>query len=149
MSAGKARATDVFNQVDVDRAAEYSAADADVTLRLHLRCGAMRLPTLKAVYRNHRADRSCRCCTAWNARACSWIVNCCGSRARSWPVRMLELQALAHAEAGGPFNLESPKQLQENLVRQARHSGDAQDAHRPDVDGGRRAREHAANLSPA
>ena len=29
--------------------------------------------------------------------------------------RMLELQAQAHADAGGPFNLDSPKQLQEML----------------------------------
>jgi len=34
--AGKGAKQITFNQVDVDRAAEYSAGDADVTLRLHL-----------------------------------------------------------------------------------------------------------------
>src|SRR5882762_8915571 len=105
-----------FNQVDVDRAAEYSAEDADVTLRLHLALWPQieALPTLKAVYETieqplvpvlYRMERA------------GVLVDRELLRIQSseLAVRMLELQALAHAEAGGPFNLESPKQLQEIL----------------------------------
>jgi DNA polymerase-1 len=114
--AGKGAKQLTFNQVDVDRAAEYSAADADVTLRLHLALWPQieALPTLKAVYETieqplvpvlYRMERA------------GVLVDRELLRIQSseLAVRMLELQALAHAEAGGPFNLESPKQLQEIL----------------------------------
>jgi len=114
--AGKGAKQITFNQVDVDRAAEYSAGDADVTLRLHLALWPQieALPTLKAVYETieqplvpvlYRMERA------------GVLVDRELLRIQSseLAVRMLELQALAHAEAGGPFNLESPKQLQEIL----------------------------------
>jgi DNA polymerase I len=114
--AGKGAKQLTFNQVDVDRAAEYSAADADVTLRLHLALWPQieELPTLKAVYETieqplvpvlYRMERA------------GVLVDRELLRIQSseLAVRMLELQALAHVEAGGPFNLESPKQLQEIL----------------------------------
>jgi DNA polymerase-1 len=114
--AGKGAKQLTFNQVDVDRAAEYSAGDADVTLRLHLALWPQieALPTLKAVYETieqplvpvlYRMERA------------GVLVDRELLRIQSseLAVRMLELQALAHAEAGGPFNLESPKQLQEIL----------------------------------
>src|SRR6266851_4790987 len=49
---GKGAKQITFNQVDVDRATEYSAEDADVTLRLHLALWPQieAQPTLKAVY---------------------------------------------------------------------------------------------------
>jgi DNA polymerase-1 len=114
--AGKGAKQLTFNQVDVDRAAEYSAGDADVTLRLHLALWPQieALPTLKAVYETieqplvpvlYRMERA------------GVLVDRELLRIQSseLAVRMLELQALAHTEAGGPFNLESPKQLQEIL----------------------------------
>jgi DNA polymerase-1 len=114
--AGKGAKQLTFNQVDVDRAAEYSAADADVTLRLHFALWPQieALPTLKAVYETieqplvpvlYRMERA------------GVLVDRELLRIQSseLAVRMLELQALAHVEAGGPFNLESPKQLQEIL----------------------------------
>ncbi len=114
--AGKGAKQLTFNQVDVDRAAEYSAADADVTLRLHLALWPQieALPTLKAVYETieqplvpvlYRMERA------------GVLVDRELLRIQSSELaaRMMELQALAHAEAGGPFNLESPKQLQEIL----------------------------------
>jgi len=114
--AGKGAKQITFNQVDVDRAAEYSAEDADVTLRLHLALWPQieALPGLKAVYETieqplvpvlYRMERA------------GVLVDRELLRIQSSELaaRMLELQALAHAEAGGPFNLESPKQLQEIL----------------------------------
>src|SRR5712671_286497 len=114
--AGKGAKQLTFNQVDVDRAAEYSAADADVTLRLHLALWPQieALPTLKSVYETieqplvsvlYRMERK------------GVLVDRDLLRIQSSELaaRMLELQAQAHAEAGGAFNLDSPKQLQEIL----------------------------------
>jgi DNA polymerase-1 len=114
--AGKGAKQITFNQVDVDRAAEYSAQDADVTLRLHL-CLWPQIeaqPTLKAVYETieqplvpvlYRMERA------------GVLVDRELLRIQSSELaaRMLELQALAHIEAGGTFNVDSPKQLQEIL----------------------------------
>jgi DNA polymerase I len=114
--AGKGAKQITFNQVDVDRAAEYSAEDADVTLQLHLalwpRIAA--LPTLRAVYETieqplvqvlFRMERS------------GVLVDRELLRIQSSELaaRMLELQQQAHTEAGGAFNVDSPKQLQEIL----------------------------------
>jgi DNA polymerase-1 len=114
--AGKGAKQITFNQVDVDRAAEYSAEDADVTLRLHLTLWPQieAQPTLKTVYETieqplvpvlYRMERT------------GVLVDRELLRIQSSELaaRMLELQTLAHAEAGGAFNVDSPKQLQEIL----------------------------------
>ena len=114
--AGKGAKQITFNQVDVDRATEYSAEDADVTLQLHLalwpQIGAT--PTLKSVYETieqplvpvlYRMERT------------GVLVDreLLKTQSSELAARMLELQAQAHAEAGGAFNVDSPKQLQEIL----------------------------------
>jgi DNA polymerase-1 len=114
--AGKGAKQITFNQVDVDRAAEYSAQDADVTLRLHLTLWPQieALPTLKAVYETieqplvpvlYRMERA------------GVLVDrdLLKTQSSELAARMLELQAQAHLEAGGAFNVDSPKQLQEIL----------------------------------
>jgi DNA polymerase-1 len=114
--AGKGAKQISFNQVDVDRAADYSAADADVTLQLHhaLWPQIAALPTLKTVYESieqplvavlYRMERS------------GVLVDRALLKTQSSELaaRMLELQTQAHAEAGGVFNVDSPKQLQEIL----------------------------------
>src|SRR6266851_679268 len=113
---GKGAKQITFNQVDVDRAAEYSAEDADVTLRLHLAMWPQleALPALKSVYETieqplvpvlYRMERT------------GVLVDRELLRVQSSELaaRMLEVQAQAHVEAGGAFNLDSPKQLQEIL----------------------------------
>ena len=114
--AGKGAKQITFNQVDVDRATEYSAEDADVTLQLHRALWPQieATPTLKSVYETieqplvpvlYRMERT------------GVLVDRELLRIQSSELaaRMLELQALAHAEAGGAFNVDSPKQLQEIL----------------------------------
>ena len=114
--AGKGAKQITFNQVDVDRATEYSAEDADVTLQLHQALWPQieATPTLKSVYETieqplvpvlYRMERT------------GVLVDRELLRIQSSELtaRMLELQALAHAEAGGVFNVDSPKQLQEIL----------------------------------
>jgi DNA polymerase I len=114
--AGKGAKQITFNQVDVDRAAEYSAEDADVTLQLHLKLWPQieALPALKAVYETieqplvsvlYRMERK-------GVLVDRELLKIQSSELAA---RMHELQALAHAEAGGAFNVDSPKQLQEIL----------------------------------
>jgi DNA polymerase-1 len=114
--AGKGAKQIGFNQVDVDRAAEYSAEDADVTLRLHHAIWPQieALPKLKDLYETieqplvpvlYRMERT------------GVLVDRQLLKAQSSELaaRMLELQTEAHAVAGGVFNVDSPKQLQEIL----------------------------------
>jgi len=114
--AGKGAKQITFNQVDVGRAAEYSAEDADVTLQLHLALWPQieALPRLKTLYETieqplvpvlYRMERTGVLVDRERLR----------TQSSELAARMLELQALAHIEAGGPFNVDSPKQLQEIL----------------------------------
>src|SRR5882762_5358863 len=105
-----------FNQVEIDRAAMYAAEDSDVTLQLHqaLWPRLEALPRLKKLYESieqplvpvlYRMERA------------GVLVDRELLRKQSTELagRMLELQAQAHREAGGVFNVDSPKQLQEIL----------------------------------
>jgi DNA polymerase I len=113
---GKGAKQITFNQVDVDRATEYAAEDADVTLQLHQALWPQleALPQLKSLYESieqplvpvlYRMERA------------GVLVDRELLRKQSGElaIRMLELQGQAHAEAGGVFNVDSPKQLQEIL----------------------------------
>ncbi len=114
--AGKGAKQITFNQVSVEKAAEYSAEDADVTLRLHrvLWPRLTQVPALAQVYLNieqplvpvlQRMERH------------GVLIDRAMLHAQSGEIalRMREIEALAHVEAGAPFNLESPKQLQQIL----------------------------------
>jgi DNA polymerase-1 len=111
--AGKGKAQIGFNQVPVDKAATYSAEDADITLRLHhvLYPRVCQIEPLQKVFETiempllpvlARIERDgVKVDAALLARISSELAG-----------RMDELQAQAWKEAGGEFNLGSPKQLQ-------------------------------------
>jgi DNA polymerase I len=114
--AGKGAKQITFNQVDIARAAEYAAEDADVTLQLHQALWPQleALPALREVYETieqplvpvlYRMERA------------GVLVDRELLRRQSGELaaRMLELKSQAHAEAGSEFNVDSPKQLQEIL----------------------------------
>ncbi len=113
---GKGAKKITFNQVDVDRAAEYSAEDADITLQLHQAIWPQieAVPTLKFVYENIEQPLVP---VLFRMERAGVLVDRALLKAQSAELaaRMLELQALAHKEAGGVFNVDSPKQLQEIL----------------------------------
>jgi DNA polymerase-1 len=105
-----------FSQVDIGRAAEYAAEDSDVTLQLHqiLWPQLEALPRLKNLYESieqplvpvlYRMERT------------GVLVDRELLRKQSTELagRMLELQTQAHIEAGGVFNVDSPRQLQDIL----------------------------------
>jgi DNA polymerase-1 len=113
---GKGAKQITFNQVDLQRAAEYSAEDADVTLQLHeaLWPQLQAAPRLEELYTGieqplvpvlYRMERTGVLVDRELLR----------KQSSELAARMLELQAQAHAEAGGIFNVDSPKQLQEIL----------------------------------
>ncbi len=114
--AGKGAKQIGFSQVSIERASEYSAEDADVTMRLHreLWPKLAEIPTLKALYCEveqplvpvlQRMERH------------GVLIDRAMLQKQSveLAVRLREIEAAAHSEAGGPFNLDSPKQLQQIL----------------------------------
>ena len=114
--AGKGAKQITFNQVEVERAAEYSAADADVTLQLHLALWPQieALPALKSVYETIEQPLVA---VLYRMERAGVLVDreLLKVQSSELAARMQELQTLAHAEAGGVFNVDSPKQLQEIL----------------------------------
>ena len=114
--AGKGAKQITFNQVDVDRAAEYSAEDADVTLQLHQAIWPQieAVPALRSVYEEIEQPLVA---VLFRMERTGVLVDRDLLKAQSSELaaRMLELQSLAHTEAGGVFNVDSPKQLQEIL----------------------------------
>jgi len=105
-----------FNQADVDRAAAYAAERADVTLRLHLALWPQieAKPALKAVYETIEQPLAP---VLYRMEQTGVLVDrdLLKTQSAELAARMQELQTLAHAEAGAPFNVDSPKQLQEIL----------------------------------
>jgi DNA polymerase I len=114
--AGKGAKQIAFNQVDVERAAEYSAQDADVTLRLHAALWSQleAEPRLREVYENIEQALAP---VLFRMERCGVLVDreLLNKQSAELAARMQELQRQAHEEAGGEFNVDSPKQLQEIL----------------------------------
>lgn len=114
--AGKGAKQICFDQVAVEQAAPYAAEDADVTLRLHefFSNKLQSHPPLQALYEAlemplvpvlSRMERH------------GVLVDVAMLRKQSseLAVRMMALEKQAHEVAGQPFNLSSPKQIQEIL----------------------------------
>jgi DNA polymerase-1 len=114
--AGKGAKQITFNQVSVDKAAEYAAEDADVTLRLH-RVLWPRLEQLPALARVYQEIEQPLVPVLQRMERHGVLIDRAMLHAQSGEIalRLREIEALAHSEAGAPFNLESPKQLQQIL----------------------------------
>ncbi|MFO1306413.1 MAG: DNA polymerase I [Burkholderiales bacterium] len=105
-----------FDQVEVGRATEYAAEDADITLRLHEALhpaiagddklafiyGNIELPVRDVLFRMER-----------NGILVDGAL--LAAQGRVLGERVLALERQAHDLAGGPFNLGSPKQICEIL----------------------------------
>jgi DNA polymerase-1 len=114
--AGKGAKQLTFNQVPVDKAAEYSAEDADVTLQLHrvLSARLRELPRLERVYADIEQPLVP---VLTRMEYCGVLIDGTLLLAQSKQIegQLRELLAHAHREAGAQFNIESPKQLQQIL----------------------------------
>ena len=114
--AGRGAKQIPFNQVPVEKAAEYAAEDADVTLQLHrvLHPALGREPALLKVYEEIEQPLVP---VLLRMEHHGVLVDRAMLRTQSAEIakRLVALEAEAHACAGQPFNLDSPKQLQEIL----------------------------------
>jgi DNA polymerase I len=105
-----------FDQVAIETAAEYAAEDADLCLRLHERLfpqiaadqglariyGEIEIPARDILFRMERNGV---------------LIDAAllAQQSKELGQRLMELEAQAHAAAGQPFNVNSPKQLAEIL----------------------------------
>ena len=114
--AGKGAKQLPFAEVPVETAGEYSAEDADVALQLHrtLWPRIEAVPALRALY--ERIEQPL-VPVLLDMEHTGVLIDAEMLRRQSHELskRLLELQGQAHAAAGGPFNVDSPKQLQEIL----------------------------------
>jgi DNA polymerase-1 len=114
--AGKGAKQLPFNQVPVDKAAAYAAEDADVTLCLHktLWPQLQSLPRLRSLYEELEQPLVP---VLLRMEQQGVLVDRDLLRAQSREIsgQLQQLTTEAHREAGGPFNIDSPKQLQQIL----------------------------------
>jgi len=117
--AGKGAKQLTFNQVDLDQAAPYAAEDADITLSLHEHLWAelSKNPALRAVYVDIEQPLVP---ILLKMEETGVLVDRDMLKTQSSELArtMAKLEGQAHELAGGPFNLGSPKQLQEILFGQ-------------------------------
>ncbi|MGH8481154.1 MAG: DNA polymerase I, partial [Nevskiaceae bacterium] len=114
--AGKGKNQVSFSQVPVDKAAEYAAEDADVTLRLHhvLHPKVAAVPALKKVL--DTIEMPLVPVLARMEQNGVYVDAALLKRiSHEFGNRMQQLQDEAWKEAGGEFNLGSPLQLQQVL----------------------------------
>jgi DNA polymerase-1 len=117
--AGKGTKQLTFNQIELEKAARYAAEDADITLQLHqtlwpqlqqdaglvtvLQDIEMPLVDILSRIERHGVLIDSKLLAIQSEQLAS---------------RIAELEQLAYEQAGKPFNLASPKQLQEILFEQ-------------------------------
>jgi DNA polymerase-1 len=114
--AGKGAKQILFSQVSIEDAGHYAAEDADITLRLHqhLWPKLQKEPALQKILTDLEIPLVPVLARMEQAGVLidgKLLLQQSSELAR----RMLELEGQAHAEAGQPFNLGSPKQLQQIL----------------------------------
>ncbi|MBX9812678.1 MAG: DNA polymerase I [Burkholderiales bacterium] len=105
-----------FEQVAVERATEYAAEDADITLRLH-RALYPRIEADEKLARVYR-DLEMPVMPVLHTMERNGVLldtALLAELSREFGEKMMALEARAHEQAGQPFNLNSPKQIQEIL----------------------------------
>lgn len=114
--AGKGAKQVSFNQVTVEQAAEYAAEDADITLQLHQAL----LPQVSAsdklhfIYENIELP-SMQVLQRMERHGVLIDSHMLNRQSNEIGLRLMDLEKQAYELAGQPFNLGSPKQLQEIL----------------------------------
>jgi DNA polymerase-1 len=114
--AGKGAKQLSFNQVPLEEAAPYAAEDADITLRLHHAL----FPQLEATGRLLDVYRDIEIPLVPILEQIEHVgvlldVDMLKRQSHEFAQQMQKLEEKAYMAAGGPFNLGSPKQLQEIL----------------------------------
>ncbi|MGA8276689.1 MAG: DNA polymerase I [Rhodanobacteraceae bacterium] len=114
--AGKGAKQIGFAEVELQRACDYAAEDADITLRLHLALWPQlkALPRLASVYTDIEMPLV-PVLARMEQRGVLIDVEALRRQSGELAERMRELTAEAHRIAGRSFGLDSPKQLQKLL----------------------------------
>ncbi len=113
---GKGASRIGFEQVAVERATEYAAEDADVTLQLH-QALYPRVEADEKLARIYREMEMPLVTVLFNMERHGVLLDIALLKelSREFGEKMAEFENKAHQAAGQPFNLSSPKQIQEIL----------------------------------
>ena len=117
--AGSGRKQLTFNQIDLDKAAEYAGEDAAITYALHQEIGG-RLQADSALLEVYRSIEQplIEVLAAIEANGVLVDRNLLAKASSEFAERMASMEQRAHEIAGGPFNLNSPAQLKDILFDQ-------------------------------
>lgn len=114
--AGKGAKQVGFNQVTIEVAAEYAAEDADITLQLHEALSPQVLQDDKLNFIYSQVEMpSMECLFTIERNGVLIDANMLNRQSNEIGMKLMELETQAFELAGQPFNLGSPKQLQEIL----------------------------------
>jgi len=117
--AGKGAKQLTFNQIDIEKAGQYAAEDADITLRLHQAIfpALDQLPEQLKVYNDIEMPLMP---VLAQMEQTGVLIDCdlLDQQSQSIGQRLDELEIEAHNLAGKSFNLASPKQLQQILFEE-------------------------------
>jgi len=113
---GKGAAQIGFDQVSVERAAQYSGEDADIVLQLHRRLypDIERDDKLAFIYRRIEMPVM-EVLFDMERHGVLLDTQLLDAQSRELGARMFDIEMQAQQQAGQPFNLSSPKQIQELL----------------------------------
>ncbi|MEE8345466.1 MAG: DNA polymerase I [Woeseiaceae bacterium] len=117
--AGKGAKQLTFNQIDLEQASPYAAEDADITLQLHeYLWGELR--KTKSLERLYEEIEQPLVPVLLDMEETGVLIDPKMLKTQSGELakKMAKLEQAAHELAGGPFNLGSPKQLQQILFEQ-------------------------------
>ncbi len=105
-----------FEQVDIERAGEYSAEDSDVTLQVH-NALLPRIDAQEGLKRIYREIEMPAREVIWRMERNGILVDSTllGQQSHELGTALIALENKAHELAGQPFNLNSPKQLADIL----------------------------------
>ncbi|MDH4233804.1 MAG: DNA polymerase I [Gallionella sp.] len=105
-----------FDQVDLDTATRYAAEDADITLQLH-QALSPQIEAQKGLRHVYRDIELPSMQVLYTMERNGVLLDCdlLKIQSRELGEKLLALETRAHEAAGQPFNLNSPKQIQEIL----------------------------------
>jgi len=114
--AGKGKKQLTFDQIDLEIAAEYAAEDADVTLQIHHALWSIleKQPGPKSVFEEIEVPLI-EVLSSIEYRGVLIDAHFLQKKSSDFGLRIIELEKKAYELADQPFNLASPKQLQEIL----------------------------------
>ena len=119
---GKGASEIGFDEVDIERAAEYAAEDADITLQLHqaLWPNVDKVDGLRFIYQTIELPTA-RVLQRIERNGVFIDVQRLQAQSHELGIKLLQIEQQAYELAGQPFNLNSPKQIGEIFFEKLKH----------------------------